>query len=358
MEPQQQGALGGVAHHARLTVVEVEESRGVDGDALCDELSVGAFEVNGGVVGEGEEARFVDTHLILRERARLVGANHGGCAHRFAGMHLAHEALGFQHAPHAHGERERDAHGQALGHGDDNQRHGNHHRLQHLGEERQPLEAAGGIHIYKIKEHATRHDECGHGVAHLRDNGAESVELVVERRFYRVVDLRRHEYAPVFRLVAHGGDAHHAVPVHHRRAAQGMVGGVGGIFVKIFFAHGLFHQRLACECGFVDLQGNGFDEFAVGGDFVARIEDYDVAHHDVALRHFRDGAVLAAHHLHGVFVAHLVENVERPVGADLKPEGDARGEDNGEEDAGGFEECVQSRLSLAVLEAGDTHRGQ
>ena len=126
-----------------------------------------------------------------------------------------------------------------------------------------------------------------------------------------------------------------------------MVGGVGGIFIEIFFAHGLFHQRLACECGFVDLQGNGFDEFAVGGDFVARVEDYDVAHHDVALRHFGDGAVLAAHHLHGVFVAHLVENVERPVGADLKPEGDARGEDNGEEDAGRFEKGVQSRLSLA-----------
>ena len=346
VEPQEQGALGGVAHHAgRAARRGVEKGGGVDGDALGHE-GVGALALR------AEDAHLAHAHLVLRERAGLVGADNGGGAHRLAGMHLAHQVVGLQHAAHAQGQREGDAHGQTLGDGHDDERDGYHHRLEQIGHEVDPPERFQAV---EIGDEAPHQDETGQHVAHLRDDSAQAVELVVERRLDAVVDLGGHKHFAVLGGVAHVGHAHQAVTVDDGGAAQHAVGGIGGVFVEVLRPHRLFDDGLARERRLVDLHRHGFDELSVGRYLNARVEHDEVAHNDVALGHLLHMAV--AHHLHGIVIVHLVEHVEGTVGLHLEPEADARGQHDGHEDARRFQEDA-GVASLVIFEAGDAHRGQ
>ena len=118
VEPQQQGNLRGVAN--ALAALGVEVCRCVQRDGRAQQFVVGVVGLKVGHL-----------HLVLRQRARLVGADHGHGAHRFARVQLAHEVVVLQHAAHVERQAQRHGHRHALGHGHDDKRYGHHEVLQH-----------------------------------------------------------------------------------------------------------------------------------------------------------------------------------------------------------------------------------
>ena len=401
-QPEQQGTLGGVAHHLRRGGVgEVELGRGVDSDGF-GHASAGVVVAEALVV-ETDEIGLIHTHLVLRERSRLVGADDGAGAHRLAGVHLTHEVVGLEHPPHAVSQTQRHGHRQTLGHGDHDERDGNHQRIECVGDEvgqlavgRERLEEVDD-HRHKYdevghdghgvggpapmveladdepEEHCRRHrqqqrdggeieideelahdDQCGEHIADLRDEAAEAVELLVERRAHAVVDLRGNKHLTVLGMVADGFDLVQAVALHHLGAPEHAVGGVGRIFIEFIGVGALVGDGLTGERRLVDAEAHRLEQGAVGGYLHARVEDDEVAHDDVFLRHCRGIAV--ADNLDRLVVVDLIENGKLLVGLHLEIEGDARGQEDGNEDADGLEEDVGTLAKGKILIAGDANR--
>ena len=154
----------------------------------------------------------MDAHLVLRQGARLVGTDDGRGAHRLAGVHLPHQVVRAQHAAHAQGEGERDAHRQSLGHGYDDQSDGHHDALQQCGREVEQVEVAA---LAQVDKEAARHDEQCQHVADARYDGAQAVQLVIEGRLDAVVNLCSGEYFSVFGSIAHRRYLQNAVAVDY-----------------------------------------------------------------------------------------------------------------------------------------------
>ena len=208
----------------------------------------------------------------------------------------------------------------------------------------------------EVGEKTAYYDEGGEYVAYACDYSAEAVELLVKRRFHAVVDLRSYEHFSVLRCVAHLRYPAETVTVDHGCPAQDVIRRVGGFFVEVLRPDGLLHYRLAREGRFVHLQRYGFEQVAVGGHFVARVEHHKVVYDDVAARHF--GRMAVPDDLDGLVVVHLVEHVERLVSFDFEPKADTRGQHYGNEDACWFEKGFCSFVSVGIFENGDAHGGQ
>ena len=222
--------------------------------------------------------------------------------------------------------------------------------------ERFPTESISTCHEQRDASHEDEHCQS---VADFGNDVAQSVKLYVERCTLAVVDLCSCEHFAILCGIAHSDDAHNAMAVHHGGAAHGVVGRVGGFIVKVGCVARFLYDGFAGECGFVDLQRNTFQQLSVRRHFHTRSEHHDVAHHDVAFGHFCYASV--ADGLHGVVIVHLVQDVESAVGFHLKPKADARGQNDGNEDAYRFKENAKVALRFAFvkkLEAGNAHRSQ
>ena len=99
-------------------------------------------------------------------------------------------------------------------------------------------------------------------------------------------------------------------------------------------------ERFACERRFVYGELCAFEKPRVGRHFVACAEQDDVAHNDVAPRHFRDCSV--ADDTNGFVVVDAVEHGEFAPGPLLENEGKPSGEKYSQYDAYGFEEHFES----------------
>ena len=132
-------------------------------------------------------------------------------------------------------------------------------------------------------------------------------------------------------MVAHGRDDQHAVAVRHGRAAQHGIRRIGRIGIEEGFVDRLVDLGLARERRLVDLQRDGLDQFAVGRDGLAALDVDDVAHDHIAARNLAHRP--AAHHLDRDVVVDLIQAPEAPLRVPLEPESDARGEDDGADDA-------------------------
>ena len=174
----------------------------------------------------------------------------------------------------------------------------------------------------------------GQGEADHSDQFGEAVELTVQGGNLFGFDGSLTGHFAEFGGVADADHARDAVAVDNGGAAQHMIAGIGGVFFELFGMYGLRGRGFAGEVGFVDLQRHGFEQFGVGGHFVAGFEQNDVAHDDLFLADFAHLSV--ADDAHGTVVVHLVEDVEFPGGIDFKPKGDAGSQENGAEDADGL----------------------
>ena len=252
---------------------EVEQCRGVVGNTFGHEwiVTTDAVELAG-----------THLHLVLCQRAGLVGTDDGGGSHRLAGVHLSHEIIGLEHIAHAVGQTQRHGHRQSLWHGHDDERHGYHDGLERIGQQRGEVltgivvdedtghqgdeqqeetddggSAGLGTHSLEAaddepeeygygqgkgprqwgpaeKEDQLAHDDgCGNDIAGIGDEYAQPLQLLVERSLHAVVDLRCRIDFSVLRLVANGGDAEDAMTFQHVGATLYMVGGISGIAVEV-----------------------------------------------------------------------------------------------------------------------------
>ena len=125
-QPREQRPLGGIAENPPLGI---EERGGIGRDDL------GEFGVGQGIVTHQP----ANMHAVLREGPGLVGTDDRHGAHGLARVHLTDQIIGFQHAAHGHGQRKRNAHGQPLGHGHDDDGDRNHEEVEHLLRNGEPV---------------------------------------------------------------------------------------------------------------------------------------------------------------------------------------------------------------------------
>ena len=187
---------------------------------------------------------------------------------------------------------------------------------------------------------ARNDDDTCEGVTDLRNLRRKSVKLLIKRRLHAIVNLCGYENLTVFRLIPHGKHTRYAVTFHHRCATHHMVRGEGGFVVKVLLHRSLTAEGFARQGRFVERHGCCLKEFGIGGHFVTRRKDDDVAHHDVLLRHFR--RVTATDDLHGFIIVHLIEQFKLLVGLHLEVERKSRCEENGYDDTNGFEEHLHT----------------
>ena len=279
------------------------------------------------------------SHLILRERSGLVGANHRGGTHRFASVHLAHQVLVLEHTVHTQRQRECHAHRKPLRHTHHNERDGKHHRFHEIFNSGQQLERP--VLCHAIHYH-TPHDNGG--TSHETTAGnefAQFVELAHERRFGIVLDFCVFVDTAVFRGIAHSLHTHHAIALLHIRATQEFVDRISRRTFGIFGIYRLVaNHRFASERTFVHAQRHAFKQNAVGRHFLARFHQHDIAHHHIAAWHLHDGALSASlsqghatHHLHRHIVVDFVEHVKLFIGIILHQKSHQRGKNDGEENA-------------------------
>ena len=137
MEPQQEGTLGGVADSLRVgRVGEVEVGGGVHGYHLGQKL----FCMLRLRCHKRGNPGLCHLHLVLGEGAGLVRADIRGSSHRLAGVHGAWQGVLLHQLAHGEGQTEGDTHGQTFGNGHDDERDGNHERVEHVSDEVEPVE--------------------------------------------------------------------------------------------------------------------------------------------------------------------------------------------------------------------------
>ena len=345
MQPQQQGTLGGItqgSHTGRIAVVK--ECRAIAGDALPHD---GARLIIGEAVASRQaiEMGLIDLHLVLGEGSRLVSADDSRCAHRLTGVHATHQVIVLQHLAHTQCEGQSDAHGQSLGHRNDNQRHGQHHRLDEvLGIGHDTLAARD-----EKLDDTSQHQQARHDITAAGNRAPQAVELLRERRLDVIVDLGITIDLAILGLVAHTLDTHgrtaldDSAGTQQHRGRIGRFGRSGGGLRVV----GLPGRRFAREGTLIDGKIETVDDSAVGRDFLASLENHDVAHHDVTAWHLGD--VPVAHHLDHDVVIGLIEQAEFLVGIHLDQETHQRGKHHGNEDSQRLKEDAEAHAKFEKL---------
>ncbi len=257
------------------------------------------------VYAVARQVRASDPHAVLRQRARLVRADHGGGAEGFHGGQLPDDRVAAGHPLDPDREDDRDGGGQALGdHGD-----GLAEREQHEVRQRQAAKEADD-------------DNRRHGEDRERaDELAERAHLLHERRQIRLDGLERRGDLAHLRVCTRRGDrerpvaadnegahVHDAVAVPHRGVPpRDQVG-------RLRDGEGLAGQE-----GLLDLETVGLNDVAVRGDRVPRLEE-----HDVSRDEFRgdDLAWDTAAHRHGLRRVQALERFEGPLRLELLHEAD------------------------------------
>ena len=292
----------------------------------------------------------VHLHETLCQCPGLVGADDRDGAHRLAGVHLTHQVVGLEHAAHVQCQAEGDAHGQSFGHGHDNQCDGHHEVFQYDVGNVKPLVPVRHLVCLQVGVEVFRGEddegECRDGEACLSDEVGQFRKLDVQRSLFLALFGGLPRHFAYFGGVAHALYDHRAVPVGDGGSPHHAVRGIRGFLVEVGFVGRLVHHQLSGQARFVDLQRDGFDELSVGRDFLAGVQDDDVADHDVLAGYFVDFAV--SDDGDGRLLTHLVEQVELLVGVVLEVEADAGGQEDGEEDADG--------LGVLVFGDGDDER--
>ena len=186
-------------------------------------------------------------------------------------------------------------------------------------------------------------DQGGDGQTDDTDEAAEAFELGSEGGIFalgwRGAALQN---AGDVGAIAHGAEAQGGAAIDDEGAAEDVITGEGDVFERCrgggFRGHFADRDGFAGEARFVDAQGECSEHFGIGGDAGAALDEDDIAHDEFMAGEFDDGA-FAADDDEG-FVIDLAEQVEFAAGAVLVEEAEGGGEENGEEDAEGFEEVA------------------
>ena len=265
---------GGVvrAIRGRERALELDPERAVDRSAALPldppvRRVSGALERDAPARGDDHPHR----HLVLRQRAGLVGGDHAGRAERLDRGQVSDDGVPPRHALHA--DREHGGHDrrQTFRHRRDGERDAEN---QHVEDRRQ------AAHVFDEDDRRNHHDRNDH------DDDAEdlagAIELPLQRRGF------------VARLFQQAGDAAHlgphpgrrhdglAVPIGRRRAAEDHVVSIAERDV-VGNRRGVLgdRQALAGQRGLGGLERGRFDQPPVGWNRVAFFDQDDVAGDDL-----------------------------------------------------------------------------
>eukprot|EP00760_Papus_ankaliazontas_P039131 PhM_4_TR9493/c0_g1_i1/m.26031 len=258
--------------------------------------------------------RLNNCHLVLCERACLVGANHGRGAQRLYGLHVLHKHLHVLHAASSQCQRHRDGAEQTL------RNVGNNNTNREDDVVHREL-AAVGHDAEAEEEDAENNGDDG-------DDVDEAVELLAQGR---VLLLRlRHEsvHAPHHSVVTSADANTHGPTAGDARAKHGnVIAAEGGLALG-------HHTRFLGDL--IGLSGEGrlrdfeiFDvhEAEVGRDLVAELEDDDVAGDELrAINHLNAAVATDA----TLVTTELLELVHEGAGGGLLLRGECSGDQDDE----------------------------
>ena len=122
--------------------------------------------------------------------------------------------------------------------------------------------------------------------------------------------------------------------VDHRRTSQHAVGSIRSFFIEIGFDSCFRNYRLTGQVGFVDLQGNRLQQFAVGRYFFTGFQQYDIAYHYILAGYFLH--VTVTYHLDQRLFVDGIQQVELLVGIVFEEETDTSSQQDSSYDTNGF----------------------
>ena len=91
----------------------------------------------------------------------------------------------------------------------------------------------------EIVDELPHYNQSGKRIAGIRNPSGKPVELLVKRRFDRIVNLRFLIHLAHLGGITHLEGTHHAMSLHDFRPAQHMIGRIGGVTVKMLRVGGL-----------------------------------------------------------------------------------------------------------------------
>ena len=269
------------------------------GDRLtvAEELALGLVAVAGDLQRLPGDPDAADGHLVGRQRAGLVAADHRDAAERLDRRQPANEPVSPRHP--LRGERERDGHhrGQRLGHDRDRDRDAEH---QHLQERLAP-------------EQAERDDHDDDAERHAREDDADSIEALLQRRPSALDRLEHPCDRPELRPAPRGDDEDGPPTVAHRRAGVNHVPAVaerkrgpeqhGGALLD--------RHRLAGQRRLLDGEVGRDADTAIGRNPVTDCQPDEIAWDELACRNVE---LAPATHGGGSRRRQLAERLESPLG--------------------------------------------
>ena len=286
-------------------------------------------------------------HLVLRQRAGLVGADRRGGTQRLDRGEFADQRVALDHLAHAEGQADRDDGGQTFRHGGDGQADGDQKRLDQLVLKLLEVRAQTAVGGEDQTEVGIAHDgDDEHQRAdHQRRQAqrlAQLIEFLLQRgRFFfkrldhlgDQADLRGH---------ARAGDDAFAAAIRHHRAHVGRVLAVAQrrFFLQRHAGFFLDGVRFARQRRFVDLEVDAFDQAQIGGDEVARFEQHHIAGHELASGEFLPVAV--ADHI-GFGRGHLFQRGQGGLGAAFLHHAQHRIQHHNRHDDDGLHPVAQQR---------------
>jgi hypothetical protein len=353
---REQRPFGGIADHLPLLGFSVELELGIRaergrgeqvverGRQLLEVLCFARLQVTARVVAFSRDAvapsrgvHLSHRHLVLRERAGLVGADDACRAERLDGEKLAHDGASFGHPLHAERERDGGDGGQTLGDGG----HGEAHRL-----EKQLVPRASAF------DHAPGEEQHADAEARPEDPRAEAVEPLLERG---LLFLGLRDHLPDFsELGARSGGDHERAPLaahdggaeEHHRAPLGEGSVVGERLARVLDGGGAFARERRLLGGEIDR----LHETGVGRYEIARLHLEDVARREIVCVDDRNLAIAAHARGRG---RHSLERLERRLGPALLHEAEARVEHDDEQDGERVAEFHEKTLAGVVRETDD-----
>ena len=259
-------------------------------------------------------------HLILGQRTGLIGADYRNGPHGLAGVHFADQVIGFQHAAHIDGQRQRHAHRQPLGHRNDNQRHRHHEILQHSLGNGQPIGLQQPLNPEAFHQQRHKSDNC-QGNSGTADQFRKTLQLLVERRLFVALNGRLFGHLTEFSSVPDPLNNHDSMSFDHRRTAQYLVRRIGRIFMEMGRIDRFIDHRFTGQCRFVDLQRDSLLQRTIGRNLFSAFEQDNIPNNDILFWDLGHGTV--TDNFDRRIVVGTVQQVEFAHSVVLEPKGDS-----------------------------------
>ena len=245
----------------------LQRVRWFDGTAVVREPAVRIISCARNFEHLAHRIDFPHRHLILGERAGLVGADNGCAAQGLHGWQAPDERIALDHALYT--DRQRDGDHCRQGLGNDRHRQGNTEQ-DHLDERLAAKQAEPNDH---------RHDDEGGACQRSTD----LVEVLLQGSPAALHCMEHLGDLAEFRFHAGGSGKSAAPSIGDCRAAVDHVlaiaDGQGSVRAQdrpdVFFDR----QGFACQCGLLHLQVDRFDQARIGGDLVPGPQDDHISRH-------------------------------------------------------------------------------